>query len=59
MATDIMTPLTRPVIRGTQHCPTCGLPSDRTHSYLDGSVNSVTLLCAQAHVWNVRWPVAS
>ena len=49
----------RPVIRGTQHCPVCGLPPESVvSSYVERGVSKAHMIDAQGHVWNVSWPVA-
>lgn len=48
----------RPLIRGDQRCPVCGLPPERTDARDKGNgVHAATLLCAQAHLWQIQWPV--
>jgi hypothetical protein len=50
----------RPVIRGAQHCPVCGLPPERDDARLSRmGVGQATFLCAQYHLWSVRWVVAA
>lgn len=59
-AVPSLEPNTRPVIRGTQHCPTCGLPPESVvASRIENGISQANLLDAQGHIWNVRWPVAT
>ena len=51
---------TRPAIRGTQHCPTCGLPSERDDARLNRmGVGQATFICAGEHLWSIHWVVAA
>ena len=50
-----MSPQTRPLIRGTQHCPTCGLPADRDHRRTTRGVNLATFCCPTGHIWSIHW----
>ena len=49
----------RPVIRGTQHCPLCGLPPERTDIRENRGVGLGTFLCAGSHLWWIKWVVAA
>ena len=53
----IMTFQERPVIRGAQHCPVCGLPPERTDTRETRGVGLATMLCASAHLWSIHWVV--
>lgn len=55
-----MTPAERPVIRGTQHCPNCGLPSLRDDRRPGrNGVGHASFICAQNHIWSICWVVAA
>lgn len=60
MAAPIMTPEGRPVIRGAQHCPTCGLPAERDDARLNRmGVGQASFVCASGHLWSITWVVAA
>lgn len=60
MATPRVEHYTRPRIVGTQHCPVCGLPSERDDARLNRmGVGQATFICGLDHLWSIHWVVAA